>query len=198
MLLSFVLIFSLQTGCAYHDHVVSFEKHNRSPDLVSPTSSQSNLSSNSFINTRTSSANKEPVYTTLLQLRDTICAERLKANSSGVNDTGNRPAQEISLLQSEERKLRCLPPSQGGLAPSSSSHHGMGSSISSDSIKGRGGGDALTRQPFTQGVGMLVRQQSNGLSDLEEDEDESMTRPQLPVQHVRQRKGKHVRLLVSI
>ena len=115
-------------------------------------------------------------------------------NSSGVSNTGCRPAQEISLLQSEERKLRCLTPSQAGLSPSSSSHHGMASSVSSDSVKGRGGGDAQTRQPFAQGVGMLMRQQSNGLSDLEEDEDEPMTRPQLPVQHVRQRKGRHVSL----
>ena len=131
----------------------------------------------------THSSHQDPVYTILLQLRDTICAEQLKhfSDSTGTpNDTSStsQNSLELILLCSEERKPQ---PSSSGCVTASSSCH-MTSSVSADSVK------ASSRHP------KLPQQQSHDLSELEEDEDDDLVaRSPLPVSTSKHKRGRLVR-----
>ncbi len=131
----------------------------------------------------THSSHQDPVYTILLQLRDTVCAEQLKhlSDSTGTpNDTSstNQNCLELILLRSEERKPQH---SSSGCVSASSLCH-MTSSVSADSVK------VSSRHP------RLPRQQSHDLSELEEDEDDPVARSPLPVSTSRHKKGRLVSL----
>lgn len=178
-----IFLHSLQlpsTVCnTFHNHVIADEKQ--------------------ILPSNHSQTNNRKVYAILLQLRDTICAENLKADSSEVNSVRNRSVQVISLLQSEERKQYFLPLSQAGLTPLTSSYHGLTSPNPTDSNKGHSGGNISSKQlPAQIPFETVKTQKPTGLSDLEEDEDEPIARAQLPVQPVRLRKGRHVCMYVCM
>jgi len=123
------------------------------------------------------------IYSVLLALREAVCGEKLwhTHSRSGERTRLAQIATEMCLLLNEEKKLRqhsvgvtnlSHPPQHRERDTTDHTSHQPSNVASSSS-------NTSSRQPLIQGVAMTTRKQPHDLSDLEEDEDEEETPPQL-------------------
>ena len=200
----------IQDGCTFRDHVIT------------PSSTH-----NSTTDTDKEVTPNQQVYSILCQLRNTVCAETLKtisnkndndntsATSSVLKNDGTTSQQqapnELCFLQNEVREPR-LPPTSSGEVPisqrlhrdvsrtrsnesvqhSASISHGMATNTPVRHSHGqRSAGGAIARQASRDS-----QPQSHDLVEMEEDDERE--RPQVLVQPLHPRRGRHVCVYLSI